>query len=61
MKESKNQGMSLSADHTIGPGLSVTSSVQVSSFRVPGLVTAILAIILAFGSASGFRLVLNRK
>jgi membrane fusion protein (multidrug efflux system) len=51
----------LPADHTIGPGLSVTPSVQTSSLRVPDFVTAILAIILAIAAAVGFRLVLNRK
>jgi membrane fusion protein (multidrug efflux system) len=51
----------LPADHTIGPGLSVTPSVQTGSFRVPDFVTAILAIILAFAAAIGFRFVLNRK
>jgi membrane fusion protein (multidrug efflux system) len=51
----------LPADHTIGPGLSVTPSVQVSSFRVPDFVTAILAIILAIAAAFGFQKFLNRK
>jgi membrane fusion protein (multidrug efflux system) len=51
----------LPADHTIGPGLSVTPSVQVGSFRVPNFVTAILAIILAIAAATGFQFVLNRK
>jgi membrane fusion protein (multidrug efflux system) len=51
----------LPADHTIGPGLSVTPSVQTSSFRVPDFVTAIIAIILAFAAAFGFQFVLNRK
>ncbi len=50
----------LPADHTIGPGLSVTPSVQTSSFHVPDFVTAILAIILAAASAFGFQK-LNRK
>jgi membrane fusion protein (multidrug efflux system) len=48
-------------DHTIGPGLSVTPSVQVSSFRVPEFVSVILAIILAIAAAIGFRFVMNRK
>jgi membrane fusion protein (multidrug efflux system) len=52
---------SLPADHTIGPGLSVTPSVQVSSFRVPDFVTAILAIILAIAAAIGSQKLLNRK
>jgi membrane fusion protein, multidrug efflux system len=51
----------LPADKTIGPGLSVTPSVQVSSFRVPDFVTAILAIILAITAAIGFQKFLNRK
>jgi membrane fusion protein (multidrug efflux system) len=51
----------LPADHTIGPGLSVTPSVQVSKFSVPVFVTAILAIILAIVSAIGFQKFLNRK
>ena len=51
----------LPADHTIGPGLSVTPSVQVSSFRVPDFVIVIVAIILAFAAAVVFRCVLNRK
>jgi membrane fusion protein, multidrug efflux system len=51
----------LPADKTIGPGLSVTPSVQVSSFRVPDFVTAILAIILAIAAAIGFQKFLNRK
>jgi membrane fusion protein (multidrug efflux system) len=51
----------LPADHTIGPGLSVTPSVQTSSFRVPDFVTALIAIILAFAAAVGFRFILNRK
>jgi membrane fusion protein, multidrug efflux system len=52
---------SLPADHTIGPGLSVTPSVQTSSFRVPDLVTAIAAVILAFAAAMAFRFILNRR
>ena len=52
---------SLPADHTIGPGLSVTPSVQTSSFRVPDFVTAIAAVILAFAAAIVFRSILNRR
>jgi membrane fusion protein, multidrug efflux system len=52
---------SLPADHTIGPGLSVTPSVQTGSFRVPDFVTAIAAIVLAFAAAIAFRFVLNRR
>jgi membrane fusion protein (multidrug efflux system) len=51
----------LPADHTIGPGLSVAPSVQVSSFRVPDFVTAMLATVLAFAAAVLFRFILNRK
>jgi membrane fusion protein (multidrug efflux system) len=51
----------LPADHTIGPGLSVTPSVQTSPFRVPDFVTAIIAIILAVATAVGFQKFLNRK
>jgi membrane fusion protein (multidrug efflux system) len=51
----------LPAGHTIGPGLSVTPAVQVSSFNVPNWATALMAIILAFASASVFRFALNRK
>jgi membrane fusion protein (multidrug efflux system) len=51
----------LPADHTIGPGLSVTPSVQTGSFRVPGFVIAIVAIVLAFAASIGFKKFLNRK
>jgi membrane fusion protein (multidrug efflux system) len=51
----------LPADHTIGPGLSVTPSVQISKFNVPDFVTAIVAIILAFAATVVFRFILNRK
>ncbi|HVU09335.1 MAG TPA: HlyD family secretion protein [Verrucomicrobiae bacterium] len=51
----------LPADHTIGPGLSVTPNVRVSSFDVPVWVVGLLAVILAIGAAIGFRSVLNRK
>ena len=50
----------LPADHTIGPGLSVTPSVQIGSFRMPDFVTALVAIILAFAAAILFRFILNR-
>jgi membrane fusion protein (multidrug efflux system) len=51
----------LPADKTIGPGLSVTPSVQTGSFHVPDFVTAIIAIILAVAAAIGFQKFLNRK
>jgi membrane fusion protein (multidrug efflux system) len=52
---------SLPADHVIGPGLSVTPSVRVSSFSLPNWAMALVAIILAGASAMGFRSVLRRK
>jgi membrane fusion protein (multidrug efflux system) len=51
----------LPADHTIGPGLSVSPDVQVSSFSLPDWALALAAIILAFTSAFAFRSILNRK
>jgi membrane fusion protein (multidrug efflux system) len=39
----------LPADKTIGPGLSVTPCVETSSFQMPQIVTAIVAILLAIG------------
>ena len=52
---------SLPADHVIGPGLSVTPSVQTSAFRVPALVTAIAAVLLAFAAAVLLRYLLLRR
>jgi membrane fusion protein, multidrug efflux system len=51
----------LPADHTIGPGLSVTPSVQTSSFDFPDWAIALIAIVLAAASAFGFQKFLNRK
>jgi membrane fusion protein (multidrug efflux system) len=51
----------LPADHTIGPGLSVTPSVQVSSFDFPDWAIALIAIVLAVASAFVFQKFLNRK
>jgi membrane fusion protein (multidrug efflux system) len=51
----------LPADKTIGPGLSVTPSVQVSSFDFPNWAIALIAIILAIVAALGFRKFLNGK
>jgi membrane fusion protein (multidrug efflux system) len=51
----------LPADHTIGPGLSVTPSVQVSSFSLPDWVIGLLAVILAIAAVLGFKKFLNRK
>ncbi|HEY3762208.1 MAG TPA: HlyD family secretion protein [Verrucomicrobiae bacterium] len=52
---------SLPADKTIGPDLSVEPTVQTSSFHVPKIVTAILAIILALVVAFIFKTVMARK
>ena len=51
----------LPAGRSIGPGLSVVPSVQVSSFTLPVWVSALVAIVLAMAAALGFRLVLRRK
>jgi len=51
----------LPADKVIGPGLSVTPSVQTSAFRVPDFVTALAAAILAFAAAILFRFILSRQ
>src|SRR5476649_2368559 len=51
----------LPADHTIGPGLSVTPSVQTSSFDFPDWAIALIAIILAIAAAIGLRKFLDRK
>jgi membrane fusion protein (multidrug efflux system) len=51
----------LPADHVLGPGLSVAPSVRVSGFEIPGLLIALLAIILASAAAFVFRFVLRRK
>jgi membrane fusion protein (multidrug efflux system) len=51
----------LPADHTFGPGLSVTPSVRVSTFEIPTWVIALLAVVLAGVAALVFRFVLNRK
>lgn len=51
----------LPADHTIGPGLSVTPSVQVSTFAVPDAVTAVLALVLALAVAFIVRAKLKGK
>jgi membrane fusion protein (multidrug efflux system) len=51
----------LPTDHVIGPGLSVTPDVRVSSFSLPDWALALAAIILAFASAFAFRFILNRK
>jgi len=51
----------LPAGRTIGPGLSVSPGVQVSSFSLPDWAMALAAIILAGASAFAFRFALNRK
>jgi membrane fusion protein (multidrug efflux system) len=51
----------LPAGHVIGPGLSVTPSVQVSKFVFPAWVIALIAIIIAGPSALIFIFVTNRK
>ncbi|MGD0744158.1 MAG: HlyD family secretion protein [Verrucomicrobiota bacterium] len=51
----------LPAGHVIGPGLSVTPSVHVSSFEMPGWAIALLAVVLAGAAAFVFRYVLRRK
>ena len=51
----------LPAGHVIGPGLSVTPDVQVSSFSLSDWVLALAAIILAVAAAVGFRSVSRRK
>jgi len=51
----------LPADHVIGPGLSVTPSVQVSKFVLPAWVTGLAAVILAGISAWIFIAVAGRN
>jgi membrane fusion protein (multidrug efflux system) len=51
----------LPADHVIGPGLSVSPDVQISSFSLPDWALALAAIILAGAAAMGFRMALRRK
>jgi len=51
----------LPADHTIGPGLSVTPGVRVSGFEIPDWAIGLLAMVLAGGAAFVFRFVLRRK
>jgi membrane fusion protein (multidrug efflux system) len=51
----------LPAGRTIGPGLSVSPGVQVSSFSLPDWAMALAAIILAGASAFAFQFALNRK
>jgi multidrug resistance efflux pump len=51
----------LPADHTIGPGLSVTAEVETSRVALPDWITALAAIALAAIIMFGFRFVQNRK
>ena len=51
----------LPADHVIGPGLSVTPDVRVSSFSLPEWAIGLLALVLAFAAAIVFRFVLKPK
>ena len=51
----------LPADFVIGPGLSVTPSVQVSKFALPKWLIAIAAIMLAGGAVWLFKFLTNRK
>jgi membrane fusion protein (multidrug efflux system) len=51
----------LPADHVIGPGMSVTPDVRVSSFSLPEWAIGLLALILTGAVVAVFRFVLNRK
>jgi membrane fusion protein (multidrug efflux system) len=51
----------LPADHVIGPGLSVTPSVQVSNFVLPAWAIALIALIIAGPSVLGFVFVTRRN
>jgi membrane fusion protein, multidrug efflux system len=51
----------LPADHTIGPGLSVTPDVKGGSFALPEWAIGLLALILAGAAQFVFRSILNRK
>jgi membrane fusion protein (multidrug efflux system) len=51
----------LPADHTIGPGLSVTPDVRVRSFALPEWAIGLLALVLTGVVVTVFRFVLNQK
>ncbi len=51
----------LPADHTIGPGLSVTPSVQVSDFEIHQWAIGLMALVLACLAHFVFRFALNRN
>ncbi len=50
----------LPADQTIGPGLSVTPSVRVSSFEIPAWAVGVLAVVLAVAAALTFKKIVRR-
>ena len=50
----------LPADKTIGPGLSVTPSVRVSSFEIPAWAVGVLAVVLAVAAALTFKKIVRR-
>jgi membrane fusion protein (multidrug efflux system) len=51
----------LPADHTIGPGLSVTPSVQISAFSIPAVVLAVASVVFAVVIVVVLRFVMNRR
>ncbi len=51
----------LPADHTIGPGLSVTPDVRVSGFEIPDWAVGLVAFVLAFVAGSIFRFAVGRN
>ena len=51
----------LPADHTIGPGLSVTPSVRVSRFEIPAWVLAAAAVVLAAAAKWSFQSVARQQ
>jgi len=51
----------LPADHVIGPGLSVTPSVEVSQYILPTWTRALIATVIAFAAAFIFMAVAGRK
>jgi membrane fusion protein (multidrug efflux system) len=51
----------LPADHTIGPGLSVTPDVRVSDFEIPDWMVGLVSLVVAFVAGFVFRFVVGRK
>ena len=51
----------LPADHTIGPGLSVTPDVRVSDFEISDWVVGLVSLVIAFVAGSVFLFVVSRK